>query len=402
MEPFALGSLLAVLLVAGVGALVRGLPFAIFTAVMLGAHSAAAVALRDRFEAVAPIFVALHVLVFVHFASLVRARARPIAWHRLVARPALFFLAGTLLAVPWAALDALGFEPWAPALPYVVGLVGLVESLVGRESEPVLVLGDPPAERLERRRLGASSPSADRPLRVVQITDPHLGPFMSVSRLRRIVARAVEREPDLVLLTGDFLTMESQRDPRLLADALAPLSALPGRAFACFGNHDLEAPATVERALALAGVELLRDEARCVDTPAGRVQILGADFSWRDRAARLEALCRAHPREPGALRLLLLHDPGAFVHVPDGEADLVLSGHTHGGQLGLLTLGLPWTLLSAVSDMPDHGAWALGRNRLYVHRGTGHYGFPLRIGVPSEESVLSVYRASSPGDAAAG
>ncbi len=396
MEPFALGSLLAVLVVAGVGAIVRGPPFAIFTAVMLGAHSAAAVALRARFEPVAPLFVALHVLVFVHFASLIRARARPIAWHWLVARPALFFLAGTLLAVPWAALGALGFEPWAPALPYLVAFVGLVESLVGRESEPALVLGGAPAERLERRPLGGATAAA-RPLRIAQITDPHLGPFMSVARLRRIVARAVERDPDLVLLTGDFLTMESQRDPRLLADALAPLAALPGRAFACFGNHDLEAPATVERALALAGVELLRDEARRVETAVGPVQILGADFSWRDRAQRLEALCRAHPREPGVLRLLLLHDPGAFVHVPDGEADLVLSGHTHGGQLGLLTLGLPWTLLSAVSDLPDHGAWALGRNRLYVHRGTGHYGFPLRIGVPSEESVLSVYPDASPG-----
>jgi predicted MPP superfamily phosphohydrolase len=87
----------------------------------------------------------------------------------------------------------------------------------------------------------------------------------------------------------------------------------------------------------------------------------------------------------------LLHDPGAFRHVPDGEADLVFGGHTHGGQLGLLVFGLPHTFVSAFTQVPDHGLWALGRNRLYVHRGTGHYGFPLRVGVPAEESLLKVH-----------
>ena len=86
-----------------------------------------------------------------------------------------------------------------------------------------------------------------------------------------------------------------------------------------------------------------------------------------------------------------LHDPGAFIHLPEGEADLVLSGHTHGGQVGLVSLGLPYTMMRAFVKMPDHGLWARGTDRLYVHRGTGHYGFPLRLGVPAEESVLSVH-----------
>jgi predicted MPP superfamily phosphohydrolase len=89
-----------------------------------------------------------------------------------------------------------------------------------------------------------------------------------------------------------------------------------------------------------------------------------------------------------------MHDPGAFRHIPEGEADLVLSGHTHGGQIGLLRLGLPHTVLSALTSIPDHGLWARGRDRLYVHRGTGHYGFPLRLGVPAEESLLQVHRAA--------
>jgi predicted MPP superfamily phosphohydrolase len=147
----------------------------------------------------------------------------------------------------------------------------------------------------------------------------------------------------------------------------------------------------VRHGLAAAGARLLVDESALVDTPAGAVQIVGMDFRWRDRAAHLSSVCAAHPRQEGALRLVLLHDPGAFRHLPPGEGDLVLSGHTHGGQLGLLRVGLPWTLLSALTKIPDHGLWARGPDRLYVHRGTGHYGFPLRIGVPPERSLLRVH-----------
>jgi uncharacterized protein len=117
------------------------------------------------------------------------------------------------------------------------------------------------------------------------------------------------------------------------------------------------------------------------------------DFVWRERRAHLGRVCAEHPRKPGVTRIILLHDPGAFRHLPDGDGDLVLSGHTHGGQVGLVSLGLSWTFLRLFGiKIPDHGFWARGRDRMYVHRGTGHYGFPLRLGVPAEESVLRVHR----------
>lgn len=116
-------------------------------------------------------------------------------------------------------------------------------------------------------------------------------------------------------------------------------------------------------------------------------------FSLATLAAFLGVLVLGVALRTDSLRLWLLHDPGAFSAIPEGEADLVLSGHTHGGHLGLLSLGLPHTIVSAATKMPDHGLWARGRDRLYVHRGTGHYGFPLRIGVPAEESVLEIVRA---------
>jgi predicted MPP superfamily phosphohydrolase len=131
------------------------------------------------------------------------------------------------------------------------------------------------------------------------------------------------------------------------------------------------------------------DEARTVATPAGLVQIVGLEHRWRGRDRHARVL-QASPRPEGALRLVLLHDPGAFEELPEGEADLVLSGHTHGGHVGLVSLGLAWTAIHAMTGMPDHGLWQRGRDRLYVHRGSGHYGFPLRIGVPLEESVIEV------------
>src|SRR5262249_42511341 len=146
-------------------------------------------------------------------------------------------------------------------------------------------------------------------------------------------------------------------------------------------------------ALADAGATLLVDDATVVETAVGPVQIVGMDFHRGRRAERLAAVCERHPRVPGTLRLVLLHDPGAFRHLPEGEGDLVFSGHTHRGQLGLVSLGLPHTVLRLFVDMPDHGLWARGRDRLYVHRGTGHYGFPLRLGVPAEESLLRVHVA---------
>ncbi len=372
---------------------VRGPRFAVSAAILVGVYSLLAVAMVPRATSLLPAFAVLHATVYVNFAMLSRPSMRPLAYRLFVSWPSAFFMAGTLFALPWGLARAFGLHPAAEWLPYALGAVGLLQSLTSREEEIDLVIGgEDRAERLMPYARGAAREA--RPLRVVQITDPHIGPFMSVARLRRIAARAVAKAPDLVFLTGDFLTMESQRDPELLARALEPLRAMPGKVFACYGNHDHEAIETVTRALAANGVTLLVDDERVVETAAGAVQIVGMDFVWRDRKAHLDRVCREHPRKPGVTRVVLLHDPGAFRHLPEGEGDLVLSGHTHGGQVGLLSLGSSWTFLRLFGiKIPDHGFWARGRDRMYVHRGTGHYGFPLRLGVPSEESVLRVHRA---------
>jgi uncharacterized protein len=390
---FVLGSLAAWILVVGCAWALRSRTYATFRAISLGVLALLASALFPRMHGVWPLFVYGYVATFAQSFALIRPRLRSLPYRVLVSIPGAFFGAGTLLALPWVLSSAFGAHLPGLWLPYALALVGVVQSLRTRAEEVHLTVADGQSvPELSRHRAGG--PVIARPLSIVQITDPHLGPFMSVARLRRICERAVTRNPDLILLTGDFLTMESQSDPELLASALAPLAALPGRCFACFGNHDHEAPNTVRGALARAGVTLLVDEAREVQTAAGPVQILGLDFVWRDRKEHLERVCAAEPRTRGQLRIVLLHDPGAFKHLPAGEADLVLSGHTHGGQVGFVSLGLPWTLMRLFVRAPDHGFWARGSDRLYVHRGTGHYGFPLRLGVPGEESVLFVHAAT--------
>lgn len=377
---------------------VRNRLFATFVAVILGIHSLVAVGLATQIGPLFPAFAALHVTVYVNFAMLARPRMRPLVYRLLVSWPAAFFSAGTMLGMPLAIAVAFGARPGLGVLvPYGLALVGLAQSMSSRRDEVDLVVG----EGVSRVDVPLPLPHPRgtereaRPLRLAQITDPHIGPFMSVERLRAIAQRAVDENPDLVLLTGDFLTMESHSDPDLLLRALEPLQKLPGRVFACHGNHDHEAPAVVRRAMERNGIALLVDERRVVETEAGPVDLLGLDFVWRDKVEHMARICRENPRIEGALRLVLLHDPGAFKHLPEGEGDLVLSGHTHGGQVGLVSLGLSWTFLRLFGPkIPDHGMWARGRDRLYVHRGTGHYGFPLRLGVPAEEGVIRVHRRS--------
>ncbi len=139
---------LAVVLVASS---VRGRPFATMAGVLVGVYSLLALAMAPLFHAVMPAFVALHVAVYVNFALLARPRMRPLAYRWLVSWPASFFVAGTLLALPWALARAFGFHPWAPWLPYALGAVGLLQSLTAREEEIDLVIGGP-----ERRADGRS------------------------------------------------------------------------------------------------------------------------------------------------------------------------------------------------------------------------------------------------------
>jgi predicted MPP superfamily phosphohydrolase len=394
MSPFTLASGLGLCLLIAFAARAGGVVFARFVALIFGVHTALSCAIAEHLRA--PwlyVFAYLQCALFVHLLSLTSARSLPsLARKVLIAWPGSVFSAGTFLALPWVVAGWFVHEPPFLWVPYFVALLGAIDSFVLRTTHVHVALDGVVVPVLARVRSPLTR--CKRPLRIVQITDPHLGSFMSEERLRRVCERAVAQAPDLVVLTGDLLTMESHNAGESLTRALAPLLALKGRVFACMGNHDHEAPVVVAEALAAAGATLLIDAMATVTLDGMRVDVIGYDFHWRDRARHLASVSARLPRSDGAFRLALLHDPGAFVHLPDGAADLVLSGHTHGGQVGLVWLGLHHTVVSALSTVPDHGFWGRGSMRLYVHRGTGHYGFPVRVGVPPEESVLYVHHGA--------
>jgi predicted MPP superfamily phosphohydrolase len=404
MRPFTVASTAAYLGILGLAARRKNRQMTAFAGIVLGLHTFSSVHWAPLLASYGAVPRALvwyaQGATYTYFALFPKLRSPGTPYRVAVSLPASVFSAATFLSLPWASIAALGLRPWAPWLPLAVAGYGFLQSVRTRRETRRIVLDRADAGSLRRyerplRTLIRALRDEARPLRIVQITDPHLGPFMSEARLRAICERAVADNPDLVLLTGDYLTLESQTTADALARALSPLKALTGRSFACFGNHDHESPGIIREALARAQITLLVDAAAEVDTPSGPVQIVGADHRWREREEALRALADAHPRKTGALRIWLLHDPGAFALIPEGEADLVLSGHTHGGHVGLLSMGLVHTIVSAMTKMPDHGLWARGRDRLYVHRGTGHYGFPLRVGVPAEESLLEVHLGAS-------
>jgi uncharacterized protein len=383
-------------LVLVLGAFVRSRVFGVFAVVILLFPAGVGLALRDHLGPLAPAIPFFQVAAALQIVLLLgRPRMKPWPVRLLVHWPGSWFMAATFVAFPWGLAAAVGLTPYGAWIPFALAAGGLLQSLWTREETVDLRLERERDAGLQPRRfvegLGAPADAGSRkPLTIVQITDPHLGPFMSVARLQRICQRAVERQPDLIVITGDLMTLESH-DVDTVARALEPLQAYAGKVLACHGNHDHEAREVVRRAYARNGVRLLVDEAVTVETAAGPVQVLGLDFAWRHREAHIRMACDDHPRQPGALRVVLLHDPGAFQHLPAGEGDLVLSGHTHGGQVGLVSLGLRPTFLSLFTKIPDWGPWARGRDRLYVHRAQGHYGFPIRLGVPAEQSLLRVW-----------
>jgi predicted MPP superfamily phosphohydrolase len=396
---------------------VRGRRYATFGAVVLALSLPGALISHARLAALAgpraapwldAAFAVCVAAVGLHMTHLVRARLRGPVFRALVSVPGQTFTAAGFMAGWWllallpprlvlwglGQVEVLHLMRWLDLAPFLLAAFSVATSLwPAAEWVRIRLGGGGPEEvarvPVERSRRRAPDAVASAPLRVVQITDPHLGPWQPVSRLRRHLDRLLAHEPDLVLLTGDFLTMEGQGSPGALAEALVPLRRMQGRSYAIFGNHDHEAAEEVKSALAHNGIRLLLDEEAVVDTRVGSVQILGADYVRRGRQAHIEGLLARYPRRPDHLRLLLLHDPAGFRHVPDGAVDLTLSGHTHGGQVGLLSFGFDWTVLRR-SRWPDHGLFARGANRLYVHRGTGFYGFPLRVGVPGELSVLEL------------
>jgi len=222
------------------------------------------------------------------------------------------------------------------------------------------------------------------PLRIAQLSDLHASPLMHRRELMGLVETVNALAPDLVVITGDLVMPFSEAEHGYLLDALAALEA---PALACPGNHDLPILETLRAELAARGVPLLVDERITLRAGGVAVEVVGAQFRWRAAREGLEAALAALPPAEAAWRVLLAHDPRLGAWVPPGRFDLVLSGHTHGGQVAANMFGLQVSLLRAFG-VRDQGWWEAGGAAHYVHRGNWVTGFPPRMGVAPEVALF--------------
>ncbi|MBI2567422.1 MAG: metallophosphoesterase [Candidatus Schekmanbacteria bacterium] len=269
-----------------------------------------------------------------------------------------------------------------------LGAPGIVVGLTGGGAvvaalEPKLVHLPVALARLPRALSGFS---------IVQITDLHLGVTLGGEFLAGVVARVNALAADLVAITGDLVDGSVAR----LAAEVAPLAQLRARhgVFFVTGNHEYYSGAEpwLEH-LGAMGIRVLRNERVSIEVEGAGFDLVGID----DHSSR--GMAAGHgPDLPSALAgrvegretVLLAHQPRCIAEAAAHDIGLVLSGHTHGGQIW------PWNLVVGLAQPYVRGLHVHGaRTQIYVSAGTGHWGPPLRVGTRAEITRVELRSSAS-------
>ena len=228
-------------------------------------------------------------------------------------------------------------------------------------------------------------------LRVAQVSDLHVSPYLSVREAARAVDMANELNPHLTLVTGDLISEAG--DP--LDATIAELSRLRADlgVLGCLGNH--EAYAACENYAAAGckrvGIDMLRGEARQLRRGSGALNIAGVDFqSFRKRDRYLAGADRIVV--PGMANLLMSHNPDVFPVAVRQGYDAVIAGHTHGGQVTVEILNQTLNVVRFFTPYVA-GLYRLNGRSCYVTAGIGTIGMPVRLGAPPEITLLKLRRA---------
>jgi hypothetical protein len=226
-------------------------------------------------------------------------------------------------------------------------------------------------------------------LRLVHLTDIHHGLYTRLSQVERVIALANGLEPDVVALTGDFVTSSS----RYIAPVARALSRLRPRlgAFAVLGNHDHRVGAdAMGRALERCGITVLRNRHVRVARNGDDLVVAGVDdvdYHRHDLARALRGISTGRPT------ILLSHNPAILPQAAACGVDLVLAGHTHGGQIDLPALRA--LARSPAVPLSFRRGWdQVGSTQIYVSRGIGTVVVPIRYRCPAEIPVLRLEPAS--------
>ena len=234
-------------------------------------------------------------------------------------------------------------------------------------------------------------------LRLVQLSDIHAGSFNSQKPMERVAFLVNTLNPDLILITGDFVNFEPDEIP-FIYNSLKALKAKYG-VFGCLGNHDhymsLEKQSQLIEILQSAGINLLINSNIKIEIEKEQLQIAGMDNSseriqFGDLGKALDGLNNDEPI------ILLSHDPINWDREVRSQTkvDLMLSGHTHGGQIGIEIFGQTITP-SRIVYKQYAGLYRYRDQYLYVNRGIGTVGPPVRVGIPPEISLHILRKASN-------
>lgn len=301
-------------------------------------------------------------------------------------------------------------------LPLVAsaGLVGLVLGapfgaalLVGRTlagavlafATGVLLLGYLGSARLTVRRVDTEVPGLGPEfdgLRIVQLSDLHVGPHTSRRFLERVVETTRSLEPDLIAVTGDLIDDRAE-DVASYARSLGGLSA-PLGVYMIPGNHDVYAGwDAVERGLREADLgTVLVNDVRLITRGESTIALLGTG----DPAGGARGSTRAAPDveralaqvSKGAVVIAFAHNPALWPSLAKRGVALTLSGHTHWGQLAIPRLG--WSLASPFLEHAM-GAHQSDDSLLYISPGTGYWGIPFRLGASPEVTLVTLHRGQT-------
>jgi len=230
-------------------------------------------------------------------------------------------------------------------------------------------------------------------LRILHLSDVHAGIHMRLEKMRRLVAQANALQPDLILQTGDMIDISTAFIPdyvRAFRDLHAPLGVITS-----LGNHDhYTGAAEVEKGVRDAGQILVRGGNHLIERNGATLAILGLDdpLDWGfddPQAPEVREVDQAAP--PEAFKILMAHRPGAWDGAVPRGIPLTLSGHIHGGQFYLPVVG--WSAGRLITKYVM-GHFQRGSSQLYVSRGIGVVGVPIRVFVPPEIALLELRKTN--------
>jgi len=239
--------------------------------------------------------------------------------------------------------------------------------------------------------------------RIAQLSDFHYDDYFSVVPLRRAIGIVNGLQPDLVVLTGDFVTargvwshVASRRKVKSGAKAVEPcaelLSQLRARSgvLAVLGNHDVECdPSHIVEVLEAHNIPVLQNRSVPFERDGKRLWISGVDDVLVGKP-KLDLALKGIPADEPVV--LLAHEPDFADHAATRPVDLQLSGHSHGGQIRIPFLPPPF--LPALARKYPWGLRQIGRLALYTNIGIGTVDVPMRLGCPPEVTLITLRRAT--------